>query len=67
MMVSAAGGLGTYTALPRVYVSYLGSSASGAGNIYQVDAVGYGGSANTVAVVESTYLVTSGVRNLGEL
>jgi type IV pilus assembly protein PilX len=67
MVVSAVGGLGTYIALPRVYVSFIGPSATGAGNIYQVDAVGYGGNANAVAVVESTYLVTNGVRNLGEL
>jgi Tfp pilus assembly protein PilX len=30
----------------------------GASELYQIDAVGWGGTANAVAVVESTYLVT---------
>ena len=27
------------------------------GEVYQIDALGYGGTANTVAIVESTYLI----------
>jgi len=46
---------------PIYYVTSLGPSPSGTGTIYQIDAAGYGGSANTVAVVESTFLVQAGV------
>lgn len=49
----------TYYATPRFYISDLGSSADPniPGEIYQIDAVGYGGTAGTAAVVESTYAV----------
>ncbi len=48
---------GTYAGTPVFYVTDLGPPAAGAGEIYQIDAVGWGGSTNAVAVVESTYLV----------
>jgi type IV pilus assembly protein PilX len=52
---------GTYYNYPVFYISYLGvgpaPSGVGTGNVYQIDAVGYGGSPNTVAVVESTFIV----------
>jgi type IV pilus assembly protein PilX len=51
---------GTYSNVPGFYISYLSSSPPGAGiysSIYQVDAVGYGASTNSVAVVESTYSI----------
>ena len=51
---------GTYYQQPVFYISYLGTgtAANGStGNLYQIDAVGYGGSLSTAAVVESTYLV----------
>jgi len=42
------------------YVADLGPTTSGpAGELYQIDAVGYGGSQNTVAIVESTYVLSS--------
>jgi type IV pilus assembly protein PilX len=49
----------TYFAAPIFYISHMGKSAdtSIAGEIYQIDAVGYGGASNTAAVVESTYAV----------
>jgi type IV pilus assembly protein PilX len=49
----------TYVAPPRFYISHLGKSADPliSGEIYQIDAVGYGGASNTAAVVESTYAV----------
>ena len=49
----------TYFAAPTFYISHMGTSAdpSIAGEIYQIDAVGYGGASNTAAVVESTYAV----------
>jgi type IV pilus assembly protein PilX len=51
---------GTYSQVPGFYIAYLSSTPPGAGiysSVYQVDAVGYGASANSVAVVESTYSV----------
>jgi type IV pilus assembly protein PilX len=50
---------GTYYAAPVFYISYLGASKDGTGNAYQIDAVGYGTNASSVAVVESTYVVGS--------
>jgi type IV pilus assembly protein PilX len=47
---------GTYFNPPVFYVTDLGPM--GASELYQIDAVGWGGTANAVAVVESTYLVT---------
>ena len=56
-----------YFAKPAFYIADLGVAADGQGEAYQIDAVGYGGSANAVAVVESTYEVAKGVSNLGGL
>jgi type IV pilus assembly protein PilX len=50
----------TYYATPTFYISDMGASADQAnypGEIYQIDAVGYGGAGTTAAVVESTYVV----------
>jgi type IV pilus assembly protein PilX len=46
-----------YAGTPTFYISFLGAAGNGLGNIYQIDAAGYGGSADTVAVVEATYIV----------
>ena len=48
----------SYYAAPMFYIAYLGA-ANGipGGVVYQIDAVGYGGTINTVAVVESTYVI----------
>jgi type IV pilus assembly protein PilX len=58
---SVAGGVlnPSYFGTPTFYISDMGKSAdpSVPGEIYQVDAYGYGGSNNTTAVVESTYAV----------
>jgi type IV pilus assembly protein PilX len=55
---------GTYFGTPRFYVTDLGrSAAAGAGEIYQIDAAAWGGTADTVAVVESTYLITPSGHN----
>jgi type IV pilus assembly protein PilX len=71
MTLNTAGGVNTYYATPYFYVSYLGTTADSTTSnfklLYQVDAVGFGGSANAVAVVESTYYVTTGVCNLGAI
>jgi type IV pilus assembly protein PilX len=49
----------TYYSTPMFYISDMGASfdPSIPGRIYQIDAVGYGGTFNTAAVVESTYAV----------
>jgi type IV pilus assembly protein PilX len=54
-----------YAYAPGFYISYLGQYAGGNGSVYQIDSYGYGGTADSVAVIESTYVVQSGVRNLG--
>ena len=51
---------GSYFLPPAYYIADLGPNAGSPGEVYQIDAVGYGGTANTVAVVESTYLITAG-------
>ena len=60
--VAAAGTLNAYAAAPLFYISYLtGSYNASTGtqtSAYQIDAAGYAGTANTVAVVESTYAVS---------
>jgi type IV pilus assembly protein PilX len=55
----------TYYDIPRFYIADVGASADGRGEIYQIDAVGYGATANTAAVVESTLVVTSGIIDRG--
>jgi type IV pilus assembly protein PilX len=49
----------TYYGIPAYYISDMGPSADPTipGEIYQVDAYGYGGNSATVAEVESTYAV----------
>jgi type IV pilus assembly protein PilX len=54
---------GTYYTTPSFYITFLGLTPAGDGNVYQVDAVGYGGNPSAVAVVESSYAVVSGVKN----
>jgi type IV pilus assembly protein PilX len=54
---------GSYYGYPVFYITDLGSTINpitgNSGELYQVDAYGYGGNANDLAEVESTYLVTS--------
>lgn len=71
MKFNAAGGVNTYLQTPLFYISYLGTTADSTTSnfklLYQVDAVGYGGSQNAIAIVESTYYVTTGVCDLGAI
>jgi type IV pilus assembly protein PilX len=54
--------VGTYALAPVFYIQDLGfPPAGGTGELYQIDAVGYGGSSGTVAIVESTYIVSSNI------
>lgn len=54
---------GTYFATPMFYITDLGQSAAGPGEVYQIDATGWGGTADTVAVVESTFLLSPSGRS----
>ena len=64
-MPLATSGQGPYYYTPMFYITYLGATGTGNGKIYQIDAAGFGGSPDTAAVVESTYLVQSSVSCLG--
>ena len=59
MSISTTGGTQTqptYYAAPRFYITDLGKSASaGQRELYKIDAIGYGGSGDAVAVVEATF------------
>jgi len=67
MTISTSGGLGTYYASPRLYINYMGLDSTGQARVYQVSAIGNGGDANSIAVVQSTYSVSTGVKDLGGL
>jgi type IV pilus assembly protein PilX len=59
----------SYAVAPTFYISDGGLSIDPnvPGEVYQIDAVGYGGNGNTAAVVESTYAVYSSSNNRGGL
>jgi type IV pilus assembly protein PilX len=70
MAVAAGGGMAgsgdvNYQATPGLYVRFAGMSPDGESQLYQVSAFAMGGQAGTVAVVQSTYQVSSGVKDLG--
>jgi type IV pilus assembly protein PilX len=53
----------TYAQSPMFYIADLGAAGDAQGEAYQIDAYAYGGSTNTVAVVESVYELQQGVIN----
>ncbi|HTV97607.1 MAG TPA: PilX N-terminal domain-containing pilus assembly protein [Steroidobacteraceae bacterium] len=59
-VTGALGGMGAYYQSPEFYITYLSATANG-GSLYQIDAVGYGGSPDTAAVIETVYEVQSNV------
>jgi hypothetical protein len=65
MQLSTNGGVDTYYAAPSFYIEDLGAASGGRGQLYRLTAAGYGGNASAVAVVQSTYLLSTGVKNLG--
>jgi type IV pilus assembly protein PilX len=67
MTVSTAGAANAYFALPQLYIQYLGTNPVGNARIYKLTAAGNGGLSDSVAVVQSTYSVSTGVSNLGGL
>ena len=67
-MSTAAGTPGSYAALPQFYITYLGAAGGGPAyvaplgqnnTLFQVDAAGWAGTSQTVAVVESAFKVSS--------
>lgn len=60
---------GTYNQQPQFYISDLGPSnvPNQSGEVFQIDAVGWGTTASSVAVIESTFVVGPEVVNLGGL
>ena len=51
----------SYYKVPQFYIQDFGPSFDGNGEVFKIDAIGYGATANTVAVVESTFVVSTGV------
>jgi type IV pilus assembly protein PilX len=64
MTVTSTSGAGTYYEPPMFYISYLGNPTVGQGEVFKIDAAGFGASTDSVAVVESTYVVGSEVNCL---
>ena len=60
LVLSRAGGVGNYFDNPQFYIQNLSGR-----KLFQVTALAYGGTANAVAVVQSTYQLSSNVKNLG--
>ncbi len=67
-MPVASSGQNTYITNPVFYIGFLNTATVNGvtTSIYQIDSVGYAGSANTAAVVESTYQVQTATKNLGD-
>ena len=64
MTVSASGGVGTYFQAPQFYIQYVGLAAGGTGLLYRITAIGWGGNSSAVAVLQSTYIISTGVTPL---
>lgn len=68
MTVQTGGGSALYyDRKPHFYITDLGTSVGGSSEIYRITAAGYGGTQNAVAVVESTYSLSSGITDRGGL
>jgi type IV pilus assembly protein PilX len=67
-MALPTSGVGSYYKNPAYYIGFITSTNNAATgfttSFYQIDAVGYGGSSNTAAVVEATYQISSVSKNL---
>ncbi|MBU6438384.1 MAG: pilus assembly protein [Betaproteobacteria bacterium] len=63
----ASSGADSYASAPRFYIVSLGLSPDGQSQLYRISAMAYGGNTNAVAVLQSTYAISTGVRNLGGL
>jgi len=56
-----------YAARPGFYIADAGSLATARGEVYQIDAYGFGLTSNAITVVESTVAITCIVCNVGGL
>jgi type IV pilus assembly protein PilX len=65
LTISTTSARETYYMVPRLYIADLGQSADATGEVYRINAVGYGGNPTAVAVVESTFVVRQGVLDRG--
>ena len=61
MSVSTAGGANNYYQTPRFYISEIAAGTTANMALYRIDAWNWGGTQNSVAVVESNYLVKCNV------
>lgn len=64
MVVNASGGAGTYFRSPQFHIQYVGLAAGGTGALYRITAIGWGGNSTAVAVLQSTYIISTGVKPL---
>lgn len=62
--VSTTSSNNSYYANPQYHFQYLGAAPGGGGQIYQVTALSYGSTPNAVAVVQSTYELSTNTRCL---
>ncbi|QEL55857.1 pilus assembly PilX family protein [Chromobacterium paludis] len=51
---------------PQTYIQYMGLNSAANGALYQITTLGYGGNTNSIVVLQSTYTLYSGVKNLGK-
>jgi len=49
-----------YFSSPVFYVTFMGQNAGLGGDVYQIDAYGYGTNSDTVAIVQSTFVIKVG-------
>lgn len=62
--VSTTSSNNSYYANPQYYFQYLGAAPNAGGQIYQVTALSYGSTPNAVAVVQSTYRLSTNTKCL---
>lgn len=66
MQVNAAGGTGTYAAQPTYYIQYIPAPTSTSmASYYLITAAAQGGNANSVAVLQVVYKISSTTSNAG--
>jgi type IV pilus assembly protein PilX len=58
------GGITNYFQAPQFYIQYVGLAAGGTGALYRITSKGWGGNSAAVAVLQSTYIISTGVKPL---
>ncbi len=58
------GGITNYFQAPQFHIQYVGLAAGGTGSLYRITAKGWGGNSAAVAVLQSTYIISTGVKPL---